>query len=317
MSENIMKKIVVYVISYNQEDTIARALDSVLFQKEWGLHKIIISDDCSKDRTWDIVCDYQSRYPDIVEPHRNKQNLGIYGNIAVVESLLPDSDLYCPLAGDDTYCDGYFESVQKLIKEKQIDVSEPVGIYSDWKSVKTDGTETIYKQNTILLGYPLFSLKIRGFICGRSLMITSKVREAYGPMVLDRGLNLAESNYDAQPHLHIKKAYYFPQVTTTYYRGGGISSRLSVGKSDYATTQAIEAWKYMIEHYITEKRDLYYANYEIQKATFFLHPTWKGYFKMMENYIKGQLPGCKNPLGKTARLFVGLAKYKRCFKSQK
>ena len=85
-----MKRIVICIVSYNQEDVIGRTLDSILNQKEWGLFKIIVSDDCSKDRTWEILQEYKGKYPEIMDIHRNEHNLGIYGNVAQSNTYLPD-----------------------------------------------------------------------------------------------------------------------------------------------------------------------------------------------------------------------------------
>ena len=50
-----MVKINVLIITYNQEDLIKRAIDSILCQKEYGLNKIVVSDDCSSDNTWNVL----------------------------------------------------------------------------------------------------------------------------------------------------------------------------------------------------------------------------------------------------------------------
>lgn len=305
-----MKKIVIRVITYNQEKEIGRSLDSLLCQKYWGLYQIIVSDDCSKDHTWDILQEYQAKYPDIVFIYRNEHNLGIYGNVAKSESYLPSEyDLFGELSGDDTYCDGYFESVQKLIKDKEIDTKEAVGIFSDWKYVFPNGKESVFRQNAVLSGYNLWSLKARGKITGRSLLVSKKVHDGYEPILTGKGLNLTESHHDAQAHLNIKRAYYIPRVTTTYYSGIGVSSRLSVKESTYLTTQSVEKWNYAIDNYINGKRDLHYVKYELLKADFYIKPSLWKLCKILYYYEKGQLPGCRNTYKETYRIFSKLLKY--------
>ena len=49
----------VIIITYNQEDVIARTLESLLSQEH--LYEICVSDDCSSDRTWEILNEYSSR----------------------------------------------------------------------------------------------------------------------------------------------------------------------------------------------------------------------------------------------------------------
>ena len=305
-----MKTISVCVITYNQEDVIGRALESILRQKDWGLYRIIVSDDCSKDRTWEILLEYQEKYPLIVCPYRNDHNLGIYQNLAKAESLLPVSDLYINLSGDDELCDGYFERVQRLIEGKKIDTNEAIGIYSDWASVNPKGKKTVFKQDSVLSDNNLWSLKARGKIGGRSLMISQRVRDGYEPILIGRGLNLTESHYESQAPLNIKKAYYLPFVSSLYYTGIGISSRLLVSKSDYLTTQCIEKWNYGLKHYVKNERDYNYGQYEILKAEFYLHPKWRTIYSILKFYIKGQLPGCRDSFVTSLRIFASLIKYK-------
>lgn len=66
----------ILVISHNQEVDIARCLDSILAQKLTCDFEIIVSDDNSSDRTWEVISAYKDRYPHIVKPY--KFNSGDY-----------------------------------------------------------------------------------------------------------------------------------------------------------------------------------------------------------------------------------------------
>lgn len=311
-----MKRIAIYIITYNQEDVISRALDSILCQREWGLYRIVVSDDRSKDHTWEILQKYKSQYPDIMDIHQNEVNLGIYPNIQKATSFLPECDLYGALAGDDEYCDGYFESIQKLIKEKDIDTSEAIGIYSDWKAIEPSGNEILHKQEIVKSGVRLWSLKARGLISKRSLLWSKKVFDNYEPMLTGCGLNLIESHYDSQVPINIKTAYYMPQVTTIYYAGIGVSKRLSDPLSAYNTTENIEKWNYGIEHYVQDKRDMHLAQYQIMHSEYNMKPQWSTLFKMMLHYEKSLLPCCRNSKWNTIRLFLSYLKYKFVFQNK-
>ena len=306
-----MKRIVVRIIAYNQEKVINRALDSVLCQKEWGLYRLIVSDDCSKDQTWEILQDYQQKYPGIVYIYRNEHNLGIYGNVEKSETYLPeDYDLFGSLSGDDAYCDGYFKAVQELVIDKSIDTNKEVGIFSDRKSVGPDGSERIFRQNDVLSGYPLISLKIRGIITSRSILMTKKVRKLFTPVLNNRGLALTEGDRDLQPHLIIKEAYYLPFVSSIYYTGIGVSSQLSAKKTDYYTTQHIEMWRYFMDHYLQTPKDKHYAQYELLKAEFYGKPTFGKLMLMIYHFNLGQLTKIRTPFKKKFHLFLSLAKYR-------
>ena len=105
MSEKENKALVsVAVITYNQQDTIAQTLDSILMQKGDFELELVVGEDCSTDNTWNICQDYASRYPDIVRLLPNRHNLGIMGNFArVVKACSGGFVAMC--AGDDYWCD--------------------------------------------------------------------------------------------------------------------------------------------------------------------------------------------------------------------
>jgi len=52
-------KVSIMITAYNHEKFIAQALDSVLMQKTDFDYEIIIGEDCSTDKTRDILIDYQ------------------------------------------------------------------------------------------------------------------------------------------------------------------------------------------------------------------------------------------------------------------
>lgn len=301
-----MKKIVICIVSYNQERVIGRTLDSILNQKDWGLFRIIVSDDSSKDRTWEILQEYKEKYPEIMDIHRNEHNLGIYGNVAQSNTYLPsDYDLVCDLAGDDALCAGYFKALQDFIVENRIDTSKAVGIYSDWKAISPNGTEKLVTQEKAASGINLWSLKIRGKISGRSLMATKSVRDQYEPVLRGKGLSLTETHYDSQPHLHIQEAYYLPFVASIYYTGIGVSTKLAdKRKSDYYTTQSVENWNYCLEVYSNNIYDNHYITYKILLARYYAQPKLGTFLKMLYHYCKGQLPGCRESLKHHVSLFA-------------
>src|ERR1041385_1276597 len=72
-----------FVVScYNQEAFIREAVNGALAQTYSPL-EIVISDDCSKDRTFAIAQETVASYkgPHLVQLNRNDRNLGIGGNV--------------------------------------------------------------------------------------------------------------------------------------------------------------------------------------------------------------------------------------------
>ncbi|MCH5227132.1 MAG: glycosyltransferase [Muribaculaceae bacterium] len=70
----------IILLTYNQETSIKKALDSILMQKFNGPYEIIIGDDCSTDSTGEICKEYAARYPDIIKYYRRDENLGLVKN---------------------------------------------------------------------------------------------------------------------------------------------------------------------------------------------------------------------------------------------
>ena len=99
--ENIIS---VIIITYNQQDTIGRSIDSVLMQKCHLPYEIIIGEDASTDDTRTICQDYAKKYPDIIRLFCNEHNKGITDNY--IDCLLQSRGKYiADCAGDDFWTD--------------------------------------------------------------------------------------------------------------------------------------------------------------------------------------------------------------------
>ncbi len=112
-----MKKISlisVIVLTYNQEDTIARTLDSILCQQCHLPIEIVIGEDCSTDHTRKICQQYAQEHPDQIRLFCNEQNKGIITNY--FDCLLAcRGELIADCAGDDFWVDN-----QKLEKASRL-----------------------------------------------------------------------------------------------------------------------------------------------------------------------------------------------------
>ena len=112
-------KISVGIITYNQQDTIAQTLDSILCQQGDFELEVVIGEDCSMDNTWAICQEYAERYPKQVVLLENTHNLGIMANFArVMKACTGDYVGIC--AGDDYWCDEH-----KLQKQLDYFVAHP------------------------------------------------------------------------------------------------------------------------------------------------------------------------------------------------
>jgi glycosyltransferase involved in cell wall biosynthesis len=66
----------VMIITYNHEDYISDAIDSILMQERDFSIEINVIDDASTDNTQSIVLDYKNKYPDIINCYFNDKNVG-------------------------------------------------------------------------------------------------------------------------------------------------------------------------------------------------------------------------------------------------
>lgn len=95
-------KVSVIVVTYNQEDSISAALESILQQKCDFKYEIIIGEDCSEDSTRAICREYSRKYPSIIRLIENDYNKGLRDNY--YDCLLKARGKYiADLAGDDVW----------------------------------------------------------------------------------------------------------------------------------------------------------------------------------------------------------------------
>lgn len=73
-------KVSVLMVTFNHEQFIAQAIESVLMQEANFDYELIIGEDCSTDDTRMIVMDYQRRFPDRIRLLLHDRNLGMLRN---------------------------------------------------------------------------------------------------------------------------------------------------------------------------------------------------------------------------------------------
>jgi glycosyltransferase involved in cell wall biosynthesis len=78
MEDNSLVSVI--VVTYNQHDSIARTLDSILMQKCRLPIEIVVGDDASTDSTRAVCEDYVRRYPHIVRLMPAAPNKGVVDN---------------------------------------------------------------------------------------------------------------------------------------------------------------------------------------------------------------------------------------------
>lgn len=128
-------KVSVSMITYNHEKYIAEAIESVLMQDVDFTYEIVVGEDCSKDRTRQILLHYQRRYPDKFRLLLNDVNLGMLPNF--VQTLQACRGQYIALLeGDDYWTDPLKLQKQVAFLDKHHDC---VMCFHGYKTARDDG----------------------------------------------------------------------------------------------------------------------------------------------------------------------------------
>lgn len=110
---DITPKVSVLMITYNQEQYIGQAIESVLAQQVNFAYELIIGEDCSTDNTRTICQAYQQKFPKIIHLLTPKKNLGMMQNFFSTFAECKGEYLAI-LEGDDFWTD-------PLKLQKQVD----------------------------------------------------------------------------------------------------------------------------------------------------------------------------------------------------
>lgn len=131
------------MITYNQAPYIAQAIESVLAQRAEFLVELVIGEDCSTDRTREIVLDYQRRHPEAIRVITSDSNVGMHRN--AYRTLKACRGEYIAMCeGDD-----YWHDPDKLASQIQLAMSHPSAglIHSDFNLENTFTGTTVLNSN--------------------------------------------------------------------------------------------------------------------------------------------------------------------------
>ena len=108
--------ITVVIMTYNQKDYIAKAIDSVLSQEIDVDFDVLVHDDCSDDGTYQIILDKQKEYPKKIKIIRQESRKFLIDsfNMMIYKYVVPHikSKYVACCDGDDYWCDN-----SKLFKQ--------------------------------------------------------------------------------------------------------------------------------------------------------------------------------------------------------
>lgn len=119
-----MPEITVIITTYNLQEYIDSCLKE-LFAQTYQDFNIVIVDDCSKDATPDLICQWKKRYPDKIKTLFLKKNLGMPAltRNAALDSGLIDGNCILFLDGDDSIEPNFLEKLYGALIENNASVS--------------------------------------------------------------------------------------------------------------------------------------------------------------------------------------------------
>lgn len=145
------KVLTVSIAAYNVEDTIKRALDSLLDPAVVNDIEIIVVDDGGKDNTLKIAGEYADKYPDTVIP-AHKENGG-YGSTINYSIQKARGKYFKQLDGDDWFIPGNFVEFVELLRT--IDTDCVITEVADYRSLT--GEQVVSEKYTAIeAGYHEF-----------------------------------------------------------------------------------------------------------------------------------------------------------------
>lgn len=217
-------KVSVCITTFNLESYIAQALDSILSQETNFDYEVIVGDDCSTDKTREILLQYKAQNPDKVVLHFQEKNVGVNRN---------DYDLIHLAKGKYiAWCDGddYWLTRDKL--QKQVDILDNNSSFSCVHTHWVDSYEIDGKKRNFTIQQKQWERELKGdkyverFIAGETTGCRFSSLMYRKALILDF-LNRDSSVYLNVPHkqndfaLFCILSYYgpfylLPEYTTAY-----------------------------------------------------------------------------------------------------
>jgi glycosyltransferase involved in cell wall biosynthesis len=137
MSKIYKKPLVTFaLVSYNQEKYIADAVQSALNQNYTPL-QIILSDDCSGDKTFEIMKNYASKYrgPHQIVLNRNVKNIGVGSHVNKIMELA-EGEWIIGAAGDDISLP---ERTEEIINSVRLASGKAMSVWSRAQHMSENG----------------------------------------------------------------------------------------------------------------------------------------------------------------------------------
>jgi glycosyltransferase involved in cell wall biosynthesis len=163
----------VLLLTYNQQNFVQEALQSLLDQDYDNL-EIVVSDDSSRDGTWQLISETAKQYcgPKRIILNRNAKNLGVVGNYFKAFSLSSGEVLFTGAGDDASLPSRCLESIQlwcQYDKKPDLIAADGYDMLFDGRIVGIKTTDDLQNWNAMMW------CQRRPFIFGASHMMTRRL----------------------------------------------------------------------------------------------------------------------------------------------
>ena len=208
-------KVSIICTNYNKGDWVREAIDSFLNQKTNFDFEIIIIDDASTDHSYEIIQEYQNKFPEKVRTFRNEVNLGITRTWKkVCQEAKGQYIARCD--SDDFWTD-------PLKLQKQVDLLD-ASTDSQWSNTEFDMVDLdgnlIQKDAFANKALPLIDsyeemLVMKGMTMASTWLVDTALMQAVSAQISDTA---ADDTFELQLELFKRTKISFLSDSTTVYR---------------------------------------------------------------------------------------------------
>ena len=256
----------VLMVTYNQEEFIQTALDSI-FDNEVLPDKVIICDDCSFDGTWNVISDFKLRYNDIIDCYRNEKNLGLFQNFNQVFSfgIKSGCDIISVCSGDDYLKKGVFKELNKVVSDNQIDVTnDKFVIVTNTEELYPDGYVKLVDNYSLRNEKDLMYYRLSGKLSYREVGLSRNILKNIAPYRYDLGV-WADLLFCLDYENNCDKFYFTPFVSSGYRVGVGTVSKQNM---DAVSQSRYNVEKEVLRTYKLSKKSRKYLNRHVSEYEF-------------------------------------------------
>lgn len=275
------------MLTYNQEDYVKIAIDSIVNQSE-SVYELIVLDDFSTDNTYAIVEEYSRKYS-FIKSYRNSANIGISENIRKINTLIK-GNVVSHCAGDDYLDLDCIRNINDVYRKNNVDPSkesvlvitnsahhhEPSGVITYWNNYKE-------RYISLIKTRLRYSLSFRSV--GYSIQLYKSMADEVEFKIKYENLGLW---YDYlvgfEEVLKVSKSF-FINKTGAYYRVNSGVTTLERDKNYWNCYKNVfEVLKKDYKNYFDDQ-DLKYIDFKISFCDFKLKSSCSNFFKSFKLLI--------------------------------